>query len=154
MTLGQGSDHTVTFFAEALKGQHVAGCLWVKNKNSRPVGAGSSQALKGCTIKRLPRESRRQMNDCSPSYGIGRCHRSTQTRCGPCRFRRFHQGDAACHADERGCCLRCTVVHQRFLHPTVCFGTHVRSSNSLPLFCVPWYWGLSTQRVCFILLSF
>ena len=154
VALGQGRNHAVALLAQALKGQHVSGSVLSKNKNSRPVGAGSSQAFKWIAIRRLPRESRRQTNGCSPSCGIGLDRRSTRTRCGPCPCRRSRLGGVGCRADARECCQQCSADHQRFLHPTVCFGTHVRSSNSLPLFCVPWYRGLETLEVCVILLSF
>ena len=48
VSLGQGVQHSVSLFAKALKGQHGAGSVRSKNKNSRPVGAGSSQALRSC----------------------------------------------------------------------------------------------------------
>ena len=48
VSLGQGVQHSVSLFAKALKGQHGADSVRSKNKNSRPVGAGSSQALRSC----------------------------------------------------------------------------------------------------------
>ena len=129
-------------------------CCCSKIRTPDLLGPGVHMLSKGVAIRRLPRESRRQTNGCSPSCGIGLDRRSTRTRCDPCPCRRSRLGGAGCRADARECCQQCIADHQRFLHPTVCFGTHVRSSNSLPLFCVPWYRGLETLEVCFILLSF
>jgi hypothetical protein len=129
-------------------------CSCSKIRTPDLLGPGVHMLSKGVAIRRLPRGSRRQTNGCSPSCGIRLDRRSMRTRCDPCPCRRFRLGGAGCRADARGCCQQCNADRQRFLHPTVCCGTHVRSSNSLPLFCVPWYRGLETLEVCFILLSF
>ena len=45
VTLGEGGQHAVALFSEALEGQHRCWSVLLKNKNSRPVGAGSSHAF-------------------------------------------------------------------------------------------------------------
>ena len=131
-----------------MEGQHGSRSVRSKNKNSRPVRAGSSQALRKVCIKRLTRGPRKQTNGCSLFCGIPRCRPPRRTTCGLFQCRHSLQGGAAFHAGEQGCCLRCSVDHQKFSRPTVWTGTHVRSSNSLQLFCVPWLMGLRTKRSC------